>query len=461
MQRAPKSRRRTLRLRLLLLFGTLLVAVSAAEGLCRLWAPGGQLGASDLAGFLRSSEQAVGMLVVDDELGHAPDLRGPAYAADGVVAASRTSGRASADVLFLGDSVTYRDHLRVALARMLPGLELWNAGVEAFNPIQELVWYERCLHTVEARQVVLTLHNNDLQYTPLGMLSDAGFEIRSPERTASFSLDAYAQSALYRLWVNASNRWLAATPQPARLAADVREALQRLAADLQRRGVGFFVLLLPPLLPEAEWTAEEREAYRLERQMMEELAIAHLDAGDVVAQLHAAGFDVRQTPGDRWHPSQGAAQAIMHAAVSAGWFGPAPLRLNAESVVAAASQRVLQELLLDMGSEHAGQSYRILGSASGLGGSVEYGTARLPLIADAYTSRTFERSESCFVRGTGTLDSSGRARITVMGPDRELQIESAVIWHIAVVVGEAGHVRAFSNPLPVMVGAGAGDVAGR
>src|SRR5262249_46032305 len=146
----------------------------------------------------------------DLELGHVPVLDGRLYDQHGIARGERygAGGEGARRILFLGDSVTRRGRILRAIAAQAPDCVCLNAGVEAWNPVQEVEFYFRSNRAVEPEEVVLTLHNNDFSVTPVALDTEAGFTVCMPGVLASFDPELYRRSFLYRLWVNARHRGL-------------------------------------------------------------------------------------------------------------------------------------------------------------------------------------------------------------------------------------------------------------
>jgi len=219
--------------------------------------------------------------------------------------------------------VTRRGRLIRAL-RLLHGdrrAEYFNAGVETFNTEQELLWYRTYNRVLKPDRVILTFHPNDFGSTPAAFIDGGGrLRVYSPE-TGSWnpSRRLFASSRLYRLWLG----WRLSGSAGA--AASGRErtakALGEFAGLAKDDGFRLDILLLPPLTPEAEWTDLDRKARADFLEISGRLGLNPYDLAEPLRVALAAGIDVRETPGDPWHPSDGFAEAAARYLTDRGLFG--------------------------------------------------------------------------------------------------------------------------------------------
>ena len=101
----------------------------------------------------------------------------------------QTTNRRSSSSSCLDHSVTRRATIVAGLRDLGASGACWNAGIEAYNPVQEVEhWLRHTRGEVDVARVVLTLHNNDYSFTPVGLYTDSGFAICRPGELAEFSL---------------------------------------------------------------------------------------------------------------------------------------------------------------------------------------------------------------------------------------------------------------------------------
>ena len=91
-------------------------------------------------------------------------------------------------LLFLGDSVTRRAKIIDALRESYgeEKFEYFNAGVESFNTVQEVAFYKKYNSVIRPDHLILTLHNNDFETTPVAFYNqDHHLVIYAPGTTES------------------------------------------------------------------------------------------------------------------------------------------------------------------------------------------------------------------------------------------------------------------------------------
>ncbi len=234
----------------------------------------------------------------------------------------KTPGRER--ILFAGDSVTRRGRIIGALRRLHGdgAAEYLNAGVETFNTEQELLWYRTYNRALRPDQVILTFHPNDFEATPAAFIDEAGrLRVYSPQAGSwNPSRRLFASSRLYRLWLG----WRlggGGNPAGTERAAKALEGFANLSKE---DGFRLDVLLLPPLVPETEWTESDRKARADFLAVAGRLGLNTYDLAEPLREALAAGTEVRETPGDPWHPSDGFAEAAARHLVERGLFGDGP-----------------------------------------------------------------------------------------------------------------------------------------
>ena len=317
------SKTPTYRSRLLVFSISLGVALLTAEVGLRALDPGIlQTVRRDLSWFARGPNYVRRIFTLDPELGYRPVLDNDYYGPHGAL---RNPYELERDpgvrrVLFIGDSVTRRGQL-VAGVRAQFGteaIEYWNAGVESFNTLQEVRFYERYNTALEPDHVVLTFHLNDFEATPAAFFDEEGKLRVAAWNTAPDAIHPrlYEACYLYR-WFVATRRPLAQRAAPQ--ADEVRAALKRLHELLERRGAQLTVLVHPILKPVEEWRAEEREAHRRILTICSELELSYFDLLPAMKAALAQGIEVQHAPGDSWHPSSAAGATFARWLAEQGW----------------------------------------------------------------------------------------------------------------------------------------------
>src|SRR5688572_20157745 len=267
----------------------------------------------------------------DPEMGFCPLAPGPNYSELGTVSSDdpKRPSKAAARILFLGDSVTCRGRIKRALERLKPNprLEWWNAGVESFNTVQAVQWYERRAHAVRPDLVVLTLHPNDLLGTSVCFQDEDGRlvlyrEGSEPRRVWRW---LYGTSHLYR-WLVSPARAQQLTLEEAKQRS--LEALRRLKARLDGEGVDLFVFAMPWTQAPEDWPQRERDLFAATREVAAASGAVWCDG--LVALRHAAdeGIELTERPEDFWHPGDALAERFAQAMLEAGLLKPL-LRLAA------------------------------------------------------------------------------------------------------------------------------------
>jgi hypothetical protein len=242
--------------------------------------------------------------VVDEEMGFRPILGTTHYSRWGTIHNGYRFAKQPGvqRVLFLGDSVTARGKIIVALRGRYPsGFEFWNAGVESFNTRQEVEFYRRYNAPLDPDHVVLTFHLNDFETTPVAFLDEHGeLAIYAPDlpiRRASRAL--YENLHLARMFVQLTTNASAAKEEAADAIRTALLDLQGLLGEERR----FTVLVFPILEPPETWRKTDTWAHARILAILGELGIRHFDLLPVLRSALADGVDVQETPGDPWHPS--------------------------------------------------------------------------------------------------------------------------------------------------------------
>jgi hypothetical protein len=289
---------RKIALRLILLVGSLVFALIAAEFGLRFLSPRLSQGGHQMnfaAGTLASFEP-------DPEAGYLPKLNSQEYDAFGCLHNQYKLEKPAGvkRILFLGDSVTHRGRIINGLRKLYgdKGYEYWNAGVESFNTLQELVLYRRHNAKIKPDQVILTFHNNDFMQTPIVYQKNGKMEIMSPLRDRrKMNMWLFDNSYFYRFWLGMS--WKEDNQEKADEVRDNLADLQKLLADQK---VDFRVVLLPLMKPSSEWYANEKWSREQSLKIFKELNLTFYDLLPTMEKAAANHENMVETAGDAWHP---------------------------------------------------------------------------------------------------------------------------------------------------------------
>lgn len=296
-------------LRLVLVSAAVLLALVAAEAYVASQYP---LPATGMRAWLGPRGPAApAAFRIDAEMGFCPIAPGPLYSRLGTLVnrypEEKLPGRDR--ILFLGDSVTARGRIVRALERAsgAPKREFWNAGVESFDTVQAVQWYERVAHAVRPDRVVLTLHPNDLLGTSVCFRDESGKLVLFRAGTEPLRVLPwlYPRSHLYRRFVAA----------PSALALPLAEAeqrslaaVQRLQERLAREGIEFIVFALPWIDDPARWSSEFRAQFEATQRIAARSGAVWCDGLAALEQAVLDGIELQERPGDSWHPGDALAE---------------------------------------------------------------------------------------------------------------------------------------------------------
>jgi len=258
--------------------------------------------------FRESDQDLTKVYVIDEDFGFRPILDGALYDEHGTLRNDYSIEKRSgvARVLFIGDSVTRKGRIVAALRRLYGDerFEYWNAGVDSFNTVQEVEFFDRYNAPLDLDHVVLTFHNNDFETTPVVFLDDAGkmvlYSPFLPRRSVNGWLfrKTLSYRALLGLLVESRGRSLRAD-----IVSETRHALERLSNALAERGIDFTVVILPILDPVEHWSQEQRENHATAVALMEELDLRYYDLLDPMQRALKDDINPREGGQDNWHPS--------------------------------------------------------------------------------------------------------------------------------------------------------------
>ena len=282
------------------------MAVFAAEGMLRLMKPYGLARAEGELVWFRDGEQSTiqRAFMLDADFGFRPRLDGNLYTRFGTHPNEYGKKKRPGveRLLFMGDSVTARSTIVDALRELYgdEGFEYWNAGVESFSTVQEVRYYERYNAAIEPDHVILTMHNNDLQTTPVAFYDKGALVIYAPNRPSdTLNPWLFRQSHLYRLWAGLGSILFGASDS---LIEETEVSLLKLQALLQNSGIRLSVILLPVLDAERTWRRGERKSREATLGILQSNGFVYFDLLEPLNRAIEAGVDVQSSPGDRSHP---------------------------------------------------------------------------------------------------------------------------------------------------------------
>lgn len=429
----PPGRRPSLRAKLLLAAAAVVGTALLAEFAVRALMPKGRLlSPTAIATFAARAATERTMITADDELGHAPVLGGPVYDEHGLLRAfPLRDGVAKRPglprLLFLGDSVTRRASLVAPLRAFADATgqpcEILNAGVESWNPVQEVAGYFRSQQALAADHVIVSLHNNDLTESTVMCLRNGVLTLCNPGSFVPVDPAWYGRSILYQLYVHGRHTDRLRPEHYLFRADDVERALVRLRDEVQGRGAKLTVVVLPIFAAERDWQPHERRSRERGLQIVQRLGVASVDLQSACEALAAAGVPVRVVPTDPYHPSDACSAALAFAAAAAV-LGPAAVRAVPDRVLVPAGGS--QAITIDAGPFQAHSPAAIWDGGDGALPAARRGE---PLVR-------------------AVLDATGRATVAVPAGAAE---RGTLRWRHAAVL-DANGVDAAARPVPAVFG---------
>ncbi|MFT4513142.1 MAG: hypothetical protein ACI91B_001844 [Planctomycetota bacterium] len=324
VRKPSTSRRRRIAIRLALVaFGLVLALLAAEVGLriCmphELFVPG-----SDRKGWTENTATFDAFMRVDADLGYIPIPDTQLYDQRGCNRDSEVDKAFAAEgpsVLWLGDSVTSRRFIEREVRRRCDvPFQSWCGGVEGYNVAQSYGYYRDVLSRLEPMQVVFTLHHNDWLNTPIVFYDDEGkVHCRETDHdVAWFSPWLFRHCYLYRLLFTWSLQ--DSGGDEAHATQKVEQALTQLRDELAAEGRSLWVLLLPLMKPETEWTNAEQRRHATAQAVLTRLRVRHVDLLPGLRRALADHVDPQQLPGDSWHPSEAVAVYLADELLAAGY----------------------------------------------------------------------------------------------------------------------------------------------
>jgi hypothetical protein len=300
--------RRGVREILLVLISTM-AAMLLAEWAVRFYEPYSALGTGVELSWMRNNTNDLRkFFTIDPSFGFRPILGNAYYNQYGTkVNGYAITKKAGVErLLFIGDSVTGRAKIIDALKRSYAGgteFEYWNAGVESFNTVQEVDYYQKYNRHIKPDHVILTFHLNDFETTPIAFYdSDRLVVYQLDVRPEEISRWWYKHSYLYRLFIAAK----IAEGHIGRIAIarQVEEKLTELRDSLRADNIAFTVVILPLFIPYEAWPADARASRERILQVVKDLGVAYFDLLEPLNEAIKKGIIIQESEGDFWHPSQ-------------------------------------------------------------------------------------------------------------------------------------------------------------
>ncbi len=301
-------------LNILLLCGSTLLTVGGVEAVLRMTHQYETFNAATELPWMRNNSQDLSQFfTVDPDFGFRPILGTEGYTEYGTLPNDYPIKKRSGitRLLFIGDSVTVRGKIIGAIKQTYGDetFEYWNAGVESFNTIQEVRFYQRYNASIHSDHVILTFHVNDFEPTPVAFFSKENkLVVYIPHKPLTYvNRWFFEKSYLYR-WI--IGRTLDPQKGGQEIATEIFEHLRLLRDSLARDDIRLSVLVLPILKPYEQWSAQQRAARNVVLSMLQTLQISHYDLLEPFQEAMVQGVSVQESPGDTWHPSFAVAQVF-------------------------------------------------------------------------------------------------------------------------------------------------------
>lgn len=215
-------------------------------------------------------------------------------------------------LLFVGDSVTARGEI-IEGVKALYGekdFEYWNAGVESFNTVQEVKFYEKYNYKIKPDHVILTFHLNDFETTPVVFINKENkLMVYTPKIPGKYiNPFLFKNSCVYRLYLGVLIGIRGLIDPKSGIEKEVRENLAELKQLLDKDNIVFTVLVHPALKPYQDWNVAEKHARDKILEILQELKIRHFDLYYVLDEAVRDKVNMVTSPGDSAHPSRDMAE---------------------------------------------------------------------------------------------------------------------------------------------------------
>lgn len=298
----------------LLIIISVLIFVAVFEVVMKFAKPYTAFGAgTELAWMRKGSEiSEKSLFTIDPDIGFRPNVGNDKYNEYGtrINEYNIEKDPNKKRLLFIGDSVTARAKIVDALKQEYgeDKYEYWNAGVESFNTIQEVKFYQKYNQKIKPDHVILTFHNNDFSATPIAFVNkDKKLVVYTPYAPLrKLNPWLYKNSTIYRLYFRVSTYWQSKVNED--IVSEVKDYLEQLRDLLKKDDISFSVILLPMLYDFTSWNDVEIKSRESSIKIFQDLDIKYYDLLDVMNGALAEGVNINETKGDSWHPSEEVAE---------------------------------------------------------------------------------------------------------------------------------------------------------
>lgn len=293
---------------LLLLTISLAVSLIAAELILRIFFPYSAFGTGKKLKFMKNVD-IKNVWTIDPDFGFRPILGNDNYNKYGTKVNQYTFEKRPGvtRLLFMGDSATARGKIINGIKHYYGegGFEYWNAGVDGFNTVQEVRFYEKYNRPLKPDHVILTFHLNDFETTPVVFLNKENqLMVYAPKIPAGrINKYLFKNSCLYRLFLSARTNLEIMMISKKEIDREVTRYLAELKESLSHDGAELTVLIHPRLEPYKDWPVTEKASYDKIIKILRELKIRYFDMKDVFDKAISDKIDMREVPNDPAHPS--------------------------------------------------------------------------------------------------------------------------------------------------------------
>ena len=302
----------------------LVLATACGEGLLANTYPNSGFGtAVEMEWFRKGAYRSTQLFTTDTALGFRPWLRTGPYNEYGTLQNSYNfeKQRDRTRVLFLGNTATY-DGAVIQAMKNLHGeenFEYWNAGVPAFNTIQQIQFYKLHNARLNPDHVVMMIQPDDVETTPLA------FRSRGTELTvylpniprAEIDPWLFEKSYVYRFVRSFS---ISDGDGQHRIMEEYRARLAEFRDTLAREHIRLSVILLPLLAPMELWSQDEIKRTNEMLAILNELRLDHYDLREAMSETAPLDAKLHDTTAQPWTPTPEIAQTFARYLTKRGLF---------------------------------------------------------------------------------------------------------------------------------------------